>query len=134
MHIFKLTPKPQSDYRLEVKEIKQKCKLEKHGYRHNKIVYGFSENLDDIEGLQTLGLNIEEITFDEAQLALSTALAERARAKSKIDHILHDREFNGAENADQEAMAQQKLTDLNDTIQETKTSLGINGTVKALKF
>ena len=62
MQTFKLTPKPQSDYRLEVKEIKKKCKIERHGYRHNKIVYGFSDKLPDMTELQSLGLNIEEIT------------------------------------------------------------------------
>jgi|GEM_PF-6928780 hypothetical protein len=30
MQAFKLTPKPQSGFRLEVSEITKKCKLEKH--------------------------------------------------------------------------------------------------------
>jgi len=134
MQTFKLTPKPQSDYRLEVREIKQKCKLQKHGYRHNKIVYGFSDKLVGIENLQALGLNIEEIAFDEAQLALTTALVERGRAKSKIDHLLYDRDENGADNADDINKANQKLNELNNKIQATKSVLGIEGTVKILKF
>jgi len=34
----------------------------------------------------------------------------------------------------EEEAAQQKLTDLNDVIQEIKESLGVTGTVKILKF
>ena len=134
MHTFKLTPKPQSDYRLEVIEIKKKHKLEKHGYRHNKIVYGFTDELPNITELQSLGLNIEEITFDEAQLDLTNSLVERGRAKSKIDHLKYDREENGAENEQEEAAQQQKLTDLNNNIQTAKEALSITGTLKILKF
>ena len=134
MQTFKLTPKPQSDYRLEVNEIKKKCKLEKYGYRHNKIVYGFCGELPDITELQSLGLNIEEMTFDEAQLKLANDLVERGRAKSKIEHLEHDQAENGATNAREVAVAQQKLTDLNNNIQAAKEALGITGTLKTLKF
>ena len=134
MQIFKLTPKPQSDYRLEVNEIKKKCKLEKYGYRHNKIVYGFCEYLPDITELQSLGLNIEEMTFDEAQLKLANDLVERGRAKSKIEHLEHDQADNGATNVQEVAVAQQKLTDLNNNIQAAKEALSITGTLKTLKF
>ncbi len=134
MQTFKLTPKPQSDYRLEIKELKNRSKLEKAGYRHNKIVYGFSQKLNGIEALKGEGLNIEEIAFDDAQLNLATALVERTRAKSKMDHLQHDREFNGRDTAEDEASVQQKLTELNNQIQDTKTALGIEGTVKLLKF
>lgn len=134
MQTFKLKPKPQSDYRLEVDEIKKKCKLEKHGYRHNKIVYGFCAELPDMAELQSLCLNIEEIPFDEAQRSLTNDLVERGRAKSKIDHLKSDREENGADNEQEEAVAQQKLTDLNNNIQAAKEALGITGTVKILKF
>ena len=134
MKTFKLTPKPQSDYRLEVNEIKKKCKLEKHGYRHNKIVYGFCNKLPDITELQSLGLNIEEITFEKAQLNLTNDLVERGRAKSKIDHLKHAQVENGAKNEQEEAAAQQKLTDLNNNIQAAKEVLGITGTLKTLKF
>jgi len=134
MQTFKLTPKPRSDYRLEVNEIKKKCKLEKHGYRHNKIVYGFCDELPDIKELQSLGLNIEEITFDEAQLNLANDLVERGRAKSKIDHLKREQVENGAKNEPEEAVAQQKFTDLNNNIQAAKAALGITGTLKRLKF
>jgi len=134
MQIFKLTPKPQSDYRLEVDEIKKKCKLEKYGYRHNKIVYGFCDDLPDITELQSLGLNIEEIPFDEAQLNLINNLVERGRAKSKIDHLKRDQEENGAQNEQEEAAAQHKLEGLNNNIQTAKAGLSITGTVKTLKF
>lgn len=134
MQTFKLMPKPRSDYRLEVNEIKKKCKLEKHGYRHNKIVYGFCDELPDITELQSLGLNIEEITFDKAQLNLANNLVERGRAKSKIDHLKYEREENGAENEQEEAVAQQKFTDLNNNIQAAKEALSITGTLKTLKF
>ena len=134
MKTFKLTPKPQSDYRLEVNEIKKKCKLEKHGYRHNKIVYGFCNKLPDITELQSLGLNIEEITFDKAQLNLTNDLVERGRAKSKIDHFKQAQVENGAKNEQEEAAAQQKLTELNNNIQAAKEVLGITGTLKTLKF
>lgn len=134
MKTFKLTPKPQSDYRLEVKEIKKKCTIDKHGYRHNKIVYGFSNELANIGELQSLGLNIEEVPFDMAQLDLTNSLVERRRTKSKIDHLQYDREENGAKNTDEETAAQQKLQGLNDKIQESKATLGIDGTVKILKF
>jgi len=134
MKTFKLTPKPQSDYRLEVNEINKKCKLEKHGYRHNKIVYGFCNKLPDITELQSLGLNIEEITFEKAQLNLTNDLVERGRAKSKIDHLKHAQVENGAKNEQEEAAAQQKLTELNNNIQAAKEVLGITGTLKTLKF
>lgn len=134
MQIFKLTPKPRSDYRLEVKEIKKRCTLEKHGYRHNKIVYGFCEDLPDLAELQSLGLNIEEIAFDKAQLNLMNGLVGRGRAKSKIDHLKHDRAENGADNAPEQAVAEQKLADLNNSIQAAKEALGITGILKVLKF
>jgi hypothetical protein len=134
MQTFKLTPKPQSDYRLEINKIKKKCKLEKYGYRHNKIVYGFCNKLPDITELQSLGLNIEEITFDKTQLNLTNDLVERGRAKSKIDHLIHAQVENGAENEQEEAAVQQKLTGLNNKIQATKVALGITGTLKTLKF
>ncbi len=134
MQTFKLTPKPQSDYRLEVKEIKKKCKIEKHGYRHNKTVYGFSDELPDLTELQSLGLIIEEITFDEAQLSLTNDLVERGRAKSKIDHLKYQQTENGAKNEQEEAGAQKKLADLNNNIQAAKEALGITGILKILKF
>jgi len=134
MQIFKLTPKPQSDYRLEVDEIKKKCKLEKNGYRHNKIVYGFCDELPDITELQSLGLNIEEVPFDEAYLNLINNLVDRGRAKSKLDHLKRDQLENGAQNESEEAVTQQKLVDLNNTIQTAKATLGITGTLKTLKF
>lgn len=134
MQTFKLTPKPRSDYRLEIEEIKDECKIEKHGYRHNKIVYGFCDELPDIAELQALGLNIEEIPFDKAQLGLTNDLVERGRAKSKLEHLKYDREENGAENEQEEAATQQKLTDLNNNIQAAKEALSITGTLKILKF
>lgn len=134
MQTFKLTPKPRSDFRLEVQEIRDRCKLERYGYRHNKIIYGFSDDLPDMAGLQSLGLNIEEIPFDEAQLKLTNYLVERGRAKSKIEHLRFEQDEKGAKMSQEEAAAQQKLTDLNDVIQETKKSLGVMGTVKLLKF
>jgi len=134
MQTFKLMPKPRSDYRLEVVELKKKFRLEKHGYRHNKNVYGFCEELPDLTELQSLGLNIEEITFDEDQLSLTNALVKRGRAKSKVNHLKYEREENGAENTQEETVAEQKLTDLNNTIQAAKESLSITGTVKVLKF
>ena len=134
MQTFKLTPKPQSDYRLEVNKIKKKCKLEKHGYRHNKIVYGFCDELPDITELQSLGLNIEEITFDKAQLNLTNDLVERGRTKSKIDHLKCEQVENGTKNEQEKAVAQQKLTDLNNNIQGAKEALGITGILKTLKF
>ncbi len=134
MHTFKLTPKPKSDYRLEVDEIKKRYKLEKHGYRHNKIVYGFCDELSNITELQSLGLNIEEIAFDKEQLNLTNNLVERGRAKSKIDHLKYEREENGAENEQEEAVAEQKLTDLNNNIQAAKEALGITGTLKVVKL
>ena len=134
MQTFKLTPKPRSDFRLEIQEIRDRCKLERHRYRHNKIIYGFSDDLPDMAGLQSLGLNIEEIPFDEAQLKLTNYLVERGRAKSKIEHLRFERDENGAKMSQEEEAAQQKLTDLNDVIQETKESLGVTGTVKILKF
>ena len=134
MQTFKLTPKPRSDYRKEVIEIKKRCTLEKHGYRHNKIVYGFCEELPDLAELQSLGLNIEEITFDKAQMNLMNGLIGRGRAKSKIDHLKFDREENGADNEPEEASTEQKLADLNNSIQAAKEALGITGILKILKF
>jgi len=134
MQTFKLTPKPQSDYRLEVKEIKEKCKLEKHGYRHNKIVYGFCDELPDTAELQSLGLNIEKIPFDKAQLNLANDLVERGRAKSKIEHLKVKEADSGAKNEQEEAVAQKRLANLNDNIQAAKEALGITGTLKLLKF
>ena len=134
MHSFKLTPKPQSDYRLEVDKIKKKHKLEKHGYRHNKIVYGFCDEMLNIAELQSLGLNIEEITFDKEQLNLTNNLVERGRAKSKLEHLKYDREENGAKNEQEEAATEKKLTDLNNNIQAVKEALGITGTLKVVKF
>lgn len=134
MQTFKLKPKPQSDYRLEVDEIKKRCTLEKYGYRHNKIVFGFCVELPDLTELQSLGLDIEEIDFDKAQLSLTHDLIERGRAKSKIGHLKYEREENGAENERDEADVQQKLTDLNNNIQATKEALGITGTLKILNF
>jgi len=134
MQIFKLTPKPQSDYRLEVNEIKKQCKVEKYGYRHNKIVYGFCEDLLDIAKLQSLGLNIEEIVFDEIQLNLTNNLVERGRAKSKIEHLRNEQLENGTKDEKEDAIAQKNLTDLNNDIQAGKDTLGITGTLKILKF
>ena len=134
MQAFKLTPKPQSDFRLEIGEIEERCRIAKYGYRHNKIVYGFCNKLPDITELQSLGLNIEEITFEKAQLNLTNDLVERGRAKSKIDHLKHAQVENGAKNEQEEAAAQQKLTELNNNIQAAKEVLGITGTLKTLKF
>ena len=134
MQTFKLTPKPRSDYRLEINEIKKKCKIEKHGYRHNKIVYGFCEELPDITELQDLGLNIEEIGFDEVQLKLKNDLVERGRTKSKIDHLKSEQSENGTKNEQEEALVQKKLADLNDSIQTAKEALGITGTLIVVKF
>lgn len=134
MQSFKLTPKPKSDFRLEVDKIQQKCTLEKYGYRHNKIVYGFCDELPDLAELQDLGLKIEEIPFDEAQLNLTNDLVKRGRAKSKISHIQREREESGATNEPEEAVTQQKLTDLNNNIQAAKEALNISGVLKLLKF
>lgn len=134
MQSFKLTPKPHGDFRLEIDEIKKRCTLEKHGYRHNKIVYGFCDKLPDLAALQSRGMNIEAISFDKARLSLAYNLVERGRAKSKLDHLLHDQVENGAKNEQEVAAQQQKLTDLNDTIQSAKEALGISGTLITLKF
>ncbi|MDA8638069.1 hypothetical protein N9L49_05610 [Rhodospirillales bacterium] len=134
MQAFKLTPKPQSDFRLEVRKIAKKCKLEKYGYRHNKIVYGFCDELPDITELQSLGLKIEEIPFDETQLTLANNLIERGRAKSKVEHLQFEQVENGAKNEPEVGVALQKLSDLNNTIQATKEALGITGTLRTLKF
>ena len=134
MQTFKLTPKPQSDYRLEIKELKYRCKLHPHGYRLDKVVYGFSEKLPNLEKMSAQGYVIEEVAFVDAQLAMVKALVERGRAKSKIDHLRHAQEFEGADNADEVNTAQQKLNELNNKIQDAKTALGIQGTVKLLKF
>jgi hypothetical protein len=134
MQTFKLTPKPRSDYRLEVNEIKKMCKLEKHGYRHNKIIYGFCDEFPEIAELQSLGLDIEQIAFDKAQLNLTNDLVERGRAKSKIDQLKHLQAEKGAENAQEEAAALRKLANLNNSIQAAKETLGITGTLKMLKF
>jgi len=134
MQTFKLTPKPQSDYRIEVKEIKKKCRIEKQGYRHNKIVYGFCDFLPDMLELQSLGLNIEEIPFDEAQLNLTDYLVERGQIKSKIDSLLITLEEKGTQNATEDAKAQQKLIELNNNIQSAKEILGITGILKIVQF
>lgn len=134
MQAFKLTPKPQSDFRMEVAKIKKGCKLEKNGYRHNKIVYGFCDELPDISALQSQGLNIAEIPFDESQLNLANNLVERGRAKSKVDHLQYAQVESGAQNQQEVAVAQQKLTDLNNTIQAAKEALGITGTLRTLKL
>jgi hypothetical protein len=134
MQTFKLTPKPQSNFRLEIDEIHKECKLEKYGYRHNKIVYGFCDELPELTKLQSLGLNIEEIPFDEEQMNLTNNLVERGRTKSKIDHLQREREEDGAKNEQEEAVVQQKLTDLNNNIQAAKEALSITGTLKTLKF
>lgn len=134
LQTFKLTPKPQSDYRLEINEIKDLCKLEKHGYRHNKIVYGFSEALPDITELQSRGINIEEIPFNEAQLSLTNDLVERGRAKTKVDHLTYEQVEKGSENQDEQEIAQQRLTDLNNYIQAAKETLSITGITKSLRF
>ncbi|MBT4966908.1 MAG: hypothetical protein HOM79_11865 [Alphaproteobacteria bacterium] len=134
MQTFKLTPKPQSDYRLEVKELKKKCKLEKHGYRHNKIIYGFCDKLPDISELQSLGLNIETISFDKAQLNLTNDLVERGRVKSKIEHLKVKETDTGVKNEQEDAVAQKRLADLNNNIQASKEALGITGILKVLKF
>lgn len=134
MQAFKLTPKPQSDFRLEVSKIAKKCKLEKYGYRHNKIVYGFCDELPDITELRSLGLKIEEIPFDETQLTLANNLIERGRAKSKVEHLQFEQAENDAKNEPEVGVALQKLSDLNNTIQATKEALGITGTLRTLKF
>ncbi len=134
MKFFKLTPKPQVDYRTEVREIQKSCKLEKHGYRHNKIIYGFCDGKLDIAELQTLGLNIEEVAFDKAHLNLTNDLVERGRAKSKIDQPKNDQVENAAKNEHEQTIAQRKLAKLNDSIQAAKEALAITGTVKLLKF
>lgn len=134
MQTFRLTPKPQSDYRIEVKEIKKRCKIETQGYRHNKIVYGFCKELPDMTELQSLGLNIEEITFDEAQLKLTDYLVERGYIKLKIDALRNARDEKGVENAEKEAKAQLKLTDLNNNIQSAKEALGMTGILKTVQF
>ena len=134
MQTFKLTPKPQSDYRLEVQQIKTLCKLEKHGYRHNKIIYGFSSTLPEITELQSLGLTIEEIPCNKAQLSLTNDLVDRGRAKSKVDHLKYAEVESGVKNEPEVAAAQRKLADLNNSIQAAKETLGITGTVKILKL
>lgn len=133
MHTLKLTPKPQSDYRLEVDEIQETCKLEKHGYRHNKVVYGFCESLPDMDELESRGMNVEEIPFDEAQVNLTTFLVERSRAKSKLEHLERERK-NGTNNEQEESATQKKLVHLNNNIQTVKDDLGITGVLKVLKF
>jgi len=134
MHTFKLTPKPHSDFRLEISEIQKRCTLAKYGYRHNKVVYGFCEKLPDLAKLQALGLNIEEILFQSAHLTLAQNMIERGRAKSKLQHLQNDHLENGAQNEPEQAAVQQKLTDLNNAIQATKEALGIAGTLRTLKF
>ena len=134
MQTFKLTPKPQNDYRSEVKKIKKKYKIEKYGYRHNKIVYGFCDEFLGMIELQSLGLNIEEIPFDEAQLNLIDSLLERGRIKLKIERLLFKSEKKDAENGEKAADAQQNLTDLNNNIQSIKEIQGITGILKLLNF
>lgn len=120
MEPFKFTPKPQSDYRIEVSEIKKRSGLEEHGYRHNKVIYGFCDGFLDIIGLTSLGLNIKELPFDEAQLNLANDLAERGRTKSKIDHLHFKHTENGAGNEEAEDIAQQKFRDSNRKIRPAK--------------
>ena len=134
MQTFKLTPRPQSDYRLEVQALKVICKLEKHGYRHNKIIYGFSGKLPEIAELQSLGLTIEEIPCNKAQLSLTNDLVERGRSKSKVDHLKNAEVESGVKNEQEVGAAQRKLADLNNSIQSAKETLGITGTVKILKL
>ena len=74
------------------------------------------------------------IPFDARQLELAQNLIERGRAKSKIEHLQRDLAENGANNEAAIAAAQQRLTDLNDTIQAAKDALGIAGTLRTLKF
>lgn len=134
MQTFKLTPKPQSDYRLEIKELKYRCKVEALGYRLDKTVYGFSEKLPNLEKMRNAGFTIEEVPFAQDQHDLVKALEERRRTKSKIDHLLHAQKFDGADNEHDVNMANMKLNELNNRIQEAKTALEITGTVKLLKF
>lgn len=134
MKTFKLTPKANSDYRAEVRQIKQICKVEKNGYRYNKIVYGFSKSLADIEEIVKLGITIEEIPFDVEQFTLTTALEDRARIKSIFDRLKRDREDDNAPASPQEVHTEKQLKDLNDKIQRSKEHLEINGTVKKIKF
>jgi hypothetical protein len=134
MQTFKLTPKPQSDYRLEVAELRKICKLEKHGYRHNKIIYGFCDKLPDASELEPLGMYIEEIAFDKAQLSLTNDLLERGRAKSKLEHLKSKQAESGAKYEKEEAAAQKRLADLNNNIQAAKEILDITGILKILKF
>ena len=61
-------------------------------------------------------------------------MIERGRAKSKLEHLQHDHLENGAQNEPEQAAVQQKLTDLNNAIQATKEALGIDGTLRTLKF
>ena len=90
--------------------------------------------MPDLTELQSLGLNIEEVPYDETRLTLINDLVNRGRTKSKLDHLQFDREKKGAENKQDEAAAQQKLTDLNNNIQAIKEALGITGTLKTLKL
>ena len=90
--------------------------------------------MPDIAELQSLGLNIEEIAFDEEQLTLVNNLIDRGRAKSKVEHLKFDQIENGAKNESEVAAAEQKLTDLNNTIQAAKEALGITGTLRTLRF
>ncbi len=134
MKFFKLTPKPQADYRTEVREIQKTCKLEKHGYRHNKIIYGFCDALPDTAEFQSLGLNIEKLNFDKTHLSLTNDLIERGRAKSKLDHLKEAKEKNGSVNEQEQVGAERRLSDLNNNIQAAKEALGITGILKILKF
>ncbi len=84
--------------------------------------------------MSAAGYTIEEVPFVEAQRDLVKALVERGRAKSKIDHLLHAQEFDGADNGDDVNKTKMKLNELNNKIQDAKTALGITGTVKLLKF
>jgi hypothetical protein len=61
-------------------------------------------------------------------------MIERGRAKSKLEHLQKDHLENGVLNEPEQAAAQQKLTDLNNTIQATKEALGITGTLRTLRF
>ena len=134
MQIFKLTPTPRSDFRLEINEIRKRVKLEKFGYRHNKIVYGFCDELPDMSELQSLGLTIEEVTFDEKHLRLMQDMIERKRTKSKIEHLKNDDKASSKKILHEQGIAQKKLADLNNNIQTAKEALDIQGTLKVLKF
>jgi hypothetical protein len=131
---FKLTPKQNSDYRVEVKEIKQTFKIEKFGYRIDKAIYGFAKKLTDIEVLQASGFTIEEIPYEVDQYNLTTALEERSRVKSSLDRLRIAREEKGTAKPIKEADTERQLKNLNDEIQRAKEALSITAIVKFIKF